>query len=150
MFSYQTTSSPENAVANTSMSPSPSMSFTTRPIAPSKLASIVLSVKFSEPSFSYQFTLLPSNPVAIISMSPSKSRSRMTTPNAPLRSLSIAVELNVGVSLVILVGLLLPGVAAPPEIDKVKSPISRAPLPLSVSYTTSLRRIFTLLLSAVI
>ena len=111
---------------------------------------MVRSVKFSEPSFSYQFTSSPSNPVAIISMSPSKSRSRMTTPNAPLRSLSIAVELNVGVSFVILVGLLLPSVAVPPEIDKVKSPISRAPLPLSVSYTTSLRRIFTLLLSAVI
>ena len=63
--------------------------------------------------------------------------------------MSSVAELKVDLSFVIAVGFVLPSVADPPEIDSVKSPTSRAPFPLSVSYTVSLRRIFTLLLSAI-
>ena len=67
------------------------------------------------------------------SLSPSKSRSAISKPHGPLKLLSIVTVLKVGVSLTIAVGFELPNVAVPPEIDKVKSPVSKAPLPLSVS-----------------
>ena len=134
-----------------SRSPSPSISLIAKPSAPLRLpSSIGISVKFSDPSFSYQLISSASIPVATISISPSKSKSTSSRPKAPPRLLSRVAELKVGVSLVIAVGFTLPRVADPPEIERVKSPTSSAPVPPSVSYTVSLKRIFTLLLLPVI
>ena len=45
----------------------------------------------------------------------------------------MVAALKVGVSLVIAVGFVLPSVADPPDMDRVKSPVSRAPAPPLVS-----------------
>ena len=125
-------------MAITSISPSPSRSLIANPNAPFKFASMFCAVPNKvpspEPSFSYQSILSALRPVAMISLSPSRSRSEISRPYDQLRlDSTVSVKGNVGVSLVIAVGLVLPRVAEPPDIDKVKSPISRAPRPLSVS-----------------
>ena len=133
LFSNHSTVPPLNAVAKISRSPSPSTSLIANPNAPFKFPTMDLSVKFSDPSFSYQLISSPSIAVATTSISPSKSRSTISRPNAPLRLLSSVAELKVDRSLVIAVGFTLPSVADPPDIDRVKSPVSRAPVPPLVS-----------------
>ena len=99
-FSNQSIASSSRAADTISKSPSPSMSATLRPRAPSTFVAISAAVQlgFAAPSCSYQAMVLSVSEAETISRSPSPSISATSTEYAPFALVTISAAVQVGLA----------------------------------------------------